>query len=263
MHMDQDEPTLPVALRSGAGVPIDPWEVVFPLVAFDTPDAPFRVLGSAAFIGPSGLFLTARHCVVADAGEPLWDQVFGLNHHARPALWLSPAPISDLAIGQLGPPIETCDVCSTNRALCLTTWTPEENEALRHFGCAETPVDYLGKEDIDHILSHRPTVTLYSGRCLGFHPDGIGLVKTPCFLSNVEVPFSASGGPVASGLGRVCGVISSSSEGGGYTTVTPVRDILGEVFSDPVSLPGREPLTGATVRYVIEELGGEILGTGH
>lgn len=249
-------------MRTASGEVVHPTEVVFPLTTKETPGGRFRVLGTASFIGPSGLFLTAKHCVVDENDQPLWGKLIGLSHHGHEVAWLSPAPRSDLAIGQLKAPSEECAVCKKNRVLCLTTWTPEEREIMLHYGCADTPVEHLGTEGAEDLVRHRPTVTQYRGHCLGFHPEGVGLLGVPCFLSSVGVPSSASGGPVVSGLGRVCGVNSTSSEGGGYTTVAPVRDVLDEVFSMPVRLPDREPLFGASVREVIELCGGEILGRG-
>jgi hypothetical protein len=130
---------------------------------------------------------------------------------------------TDLAIGQLK--MGDCESCLNHKVFQLCTWQPEPNEAMIHWGCDRSEIDLLDSDGTIDVLSGKKFFVGYEGSFQEFHPEGISLAKWPCYRTNAEFPHSASGGPVTNGIGRVCGINSTSSSGG-YSTAVLVKNIL-------------------------------------
>lgn len=214
--------------------PVDPRWVLFPLTSPYTrrngTEEPYRVIGTGFFIAKPGIFLTARHCLYRDEDmQEGWADFTAICHCAVGLKSYAVGSNTDIAIGQLD--FGDCRECANHRVFQLCTWDPEPREVMIHWGCADSEIELLetytaadGK--VHDKLTGRALYTQYHGRFEEFHPEGVGLARWPCYRTTAEFKSGDSGGPVTNGIGRVCAVNSSSSEGGGYSTSTLVRDIM-------------------------------------
>jgi len=129
-----------------------------------------------------------------------------------------------------------------------------------HWGCNETQINVVGTWGNTDLLSGTKKITGYRGSFTGYYPNGISLAKWPCYLTNAEFPSSASGGPVTGELGRACGINSTSSEGGGYSTAGLIKQILDSNIPGHFLINGECRSNQKTFRDIIHQYGGSIFG---
>ena len=134
-------------LRTEKGGLDNPNWSIFPIISHDTPEEPFRVIGTAFMIARPGIFLTARHCLYKDNNNSeVWADSLGVLHHAHRFKWTTYLDESDVAIGQLDFDEEPCQICENHSTWRLCTWSPVEKELICHWGC-ESSIITVENED--------------------------------------------------------------------------------------------------------------------
>lgn len=244
--------------KTETGNEVHPETVIFPITSSNTPTKPYRIIGTGFFIQKPGIFLTARHCLY-DSKDKLWTDLTCLAHHLLEIDWLIEFSNIDLAIGQLNMKENECDKCKNHKVLNLTTWEPEKNEIMIHWGCNQTELELVARSGDKDYIQGKKTITGYKGVFEKYYPNGISLAKWPCYFTNAEFPSSASGGPVTSGLGHVCGINSTSSEGGGYSTAVLIRNFLDSKIPGHFLINDEKRTNDLTFREVVTKYGGKIL----
>ena len=246
---------------------IDPRSALFPLTSPYTrrpgTEEPHRVIGTGFFIAKPGIFLTARHCLYRDEDmQEGWEDLTATCHCAVGLRSYAVGRDTDIAIGQLD--FGDCPECINHRVFQLCTWDPEPREKMIHWGCSDSDIDLLSTYTladgrVHDKLTGRAVYNQHHGHFEEFHPKGVGLANWPCYRTTAEFKSGDSGGPVTNGIGRVCAVNSSSSEGGGYSTSTLVRDIM-DTNLPRNFLVNDEPRDGdVTFREAFSCFGAEIL----
>lgn len=243
--------------KTEKGTEIHPETVIFPITSPNTPGKPYRVIGTGFFVQKPGIFLTARHCLSNSHGEP-WPDLTCILHHALNIEWLIVFKETDLAIGQLAMKNIACEECMKHKVLSLCTWEPEKNEVMIHWGCDQTEITLLKRCGNEDYLSGKKVITGYKGSFEEFYPVEISLARWPCYRTSAVFPHSASGGPVTNGIRRVCGINSTSSDGG-YSTAVLVKNIMDSKVSRHFLINNEPRKEDLTFGDVMKQFGAEVL----
>lgn len=214
-------------LKTENGEINDPKWSIFPLVSHDTPGRPFRVIGTAFMVARPGLFFTARHCLYKDnANSEVWGDLIGLLDHPYRMKWTTVLECSDVAIGQLDLDEFPSEECRKHAIWKLCKWTPVEAELICHFGCESTDISVESEAHPDYHLNASMAVTGHSGHFLQTESRYRPFTERSVHFTSASVPHSASGGPVMQSNGFVVGITTSSSDGGGYSVASLIKDAL-------------------------------------
>jgi len=242
--------------RTEKGEEIHPEGCIFPLTSAYTPGKPYRVIGTGFFIHKPGIFLTARHCLFDSNDEP-WADLLCMAHHPLEIKWLIDFKDTDLAIGQTV--MNDCEECKKHKMISLCTWKPEKDEVMIHWGCNQSEIQLQHRQGNLDYLAINKVIEGFKGKFEEFHPSGISIAPWPCYMTNVEFPHAASGGPVTNGIGRVCGINSTSSEGGGYSTAVLIKNILDSKVPRHFLINDQKRKNDITFGEVLKQYGVEVL----
>ncbi|MBE7439192.1 MAG: trypsin-like peptidase domain-containing protein [Spirochaetales bacterium] len=175
----------------------DPRESCFPLIHHHIDEKrrvlTVGILGSAFFISPSGLFLTARHVVEEYSGNiksPLKAILLRQpNFKMIPVIGLHHYPNTDISIGIVD--------------LTNDGWSPKPFRISKRRLPPNTPISAFGypKGTIEkQINNSTPRLNFnpnfYEGTCLDFHINGHRIAKWPVYEHSFQCEPGISGGPV-------------------------------------------------------------------
>lgn len=190
----------------------------------------YKFIGTGFFINDHGMFITAKH-VLEDETGPILCFYFPQDgtYMMRPLVRASLSTQSDFAIGILqqathkksGKPVR-------NKIFSLSFHVPEEGELISTYAYPESTVQI---EETTTKINFKPK--WYHGSVSDFFPEGMGFIKTPAIVADMESLGGCSGGPVFSlnGGGGVIGINSRGVEGQ-YNVVSLIEALLSVVFYD-------------------------------
>jgi hypothetical protein len=216
--------------QTADGVELHPNQGIFPLLAQE-PDGSFRFVGTAFFVAPAGIFLTAAH-VVADVQQgdgnppqPLAAVQFNADgtYLLRSVHVTARNPRADVAIGYLSPlrHRETSEPYP-NRVVTLSATYPRLGDHVVTFAYPKTRV-LAGPP---HHLDFEPAY--FAGKVVHHWPNGRDAVILPsaCFQTTMVLHGGASGGPVFGPDGGAFGVNSTGFGEDELSFVSSVWDAL-------------------------------------
>jgi Trypsin-like peptidase domain len=231
---------------TGNGDPIDPSLAIFPIVRYDA-EHKLHLLGTGFFISTTGLFVTARHVLMATFDQkgrqqyPIGIVQFfsGGVYLQRPILRCAPHPTADVAVGVAAPMKRTRDgEPLTNPILTLTLAPPDLNARVMTFAYPKhVNVTLSGGVQIVHVGP-----AYYDGDISEYFPAGHDrlLLSAPCYQTSMIIHSGASGGPVFSRTGAVFGVNSTGIDGTDISFVSRINEIF-ELAIDDVDMGDGPP----------------------
>lgn len=179
-------------------------------------------LGTAFFVAPHGIFITAGHVVENDGDVN--HSLSILLHNGTDAAWVKVAAVAmhpsiDAAIGYI-------DITSKPPILRLGTDELPANEPIAMYGYSRTKSRKLHRDDRDLpalLVSFLPR--FYRGCIDAHYPGGFGLTKWPVYVHTAQSLGGISGGPmIRISNGAIYGLLSSGSEQ--YGVATDIRHLL-------------------------------------
>jgi Trypsin-like peptidase domain len=216
--------------QAADGVAFLPNQGVFPLLTQET-DGSFRFIGTAFFVAPAGIFLTAAH-VVADVPhahgaptQPLAAVQFNADgtYLLRSVHVTARSPRADLAIGYLSPlqHRETGEPYP-NRVVTLSATEPKPGDPVVTFAYPKTRT-LAGPP---HRLDFEPTY--FAGHVVQHWPAGRDAILLPsaCFQTTMVLHGGASGGPVFGPDGGAFGINSTGFGEDELSFVSSVWDAI-------------------------------------
>ncbi|RPJ19325.1 MAG: serine protease [Planctomycetaceae bacterium] len=245
--VDGEKPLSARNVTNGLEVPIT--DTIFPIVQADGP-GPWYPIGTGFFIGPFGLFATAKHVLFDREGNHLGSLVGAQLVYAesriemREIVKVSAHERADVAVGVLR---QADDQAGTpNTRLTLTERIPEpDSEVLS--------IAFPRGEAVGEPGKFRITVrtAAIKGRLSQHYPERRDSVMLPgrCYQTTMDIRGGASGGPVAFGDGSIFGINSTGmeSEDEQIGWVSSIADIL-DLPLNKVQLPDGERREWVTVR---------------
>ena len=207
------------------------FEAIFPIVRQIDEDC-LELVGTGFFINENGLFVSAKHVLLepfdqnSNQTHPiallhLWPNYEYLIRHIT---WCSSHNTADVAIGFVEPEASPVTNASLrNKVLTLTTSSPRIGETVVTYAYPKTRVEQIGSKQ---VLNLKPA--FYDGKLEEYLPNGEGLLKGPCYRTNIFIHGGASGGPVVGKFGRVFAINSASFNGAENTScVSRIDEIIG------------------------------------
>jgi len=239
---------------SGTGEITHPSELIFPILKV-TIAGEVTLVGAGFFIGPNGLFVTARHVLVdyfvenperveeewvqTDAGFIVQNRGDGspvrrLIHNAS---FLRNR--SDVSVARLKLAFDLVtkeDIL--NGRLTVSDRIPEVGEQI--FSCAH-PKTKISKNQETSVVQISLDTSYYSGKVTEVFPSGRDRHNLPnqCFRTDMHIHPGASGGPVFDEKGHVLGVNSTSLFGEtNISYVSSIGDIFNQSIFEVETTPG-------------------------
>ena len=242
-------------VRTGDGDPADASHAIFPIVKYD-PDSRPHLIGTGFFVSNMGLFVTARHVLLAAFDEhghqrdPIGIIQFLPNgtYLRRPILRCTTHRIADVAVGVAAPMSNNKDGTPlTNRVLTLTVDPPNIGTRVVTFAYPKH-INLIG--DVQ-ILSFAPT--WFDGKIEEHLTAGRDRVVLPgpCYQTSIVIHGGASGGPVFCPSGCVFGVNSTGFDGTDISYVSRVNETL-TLTVEGVSMGGDLPRMTSAMEMVRE-----------
>lgn len=184
----------------------------------------FQFLGTGFFITDTGLFVTAKHVLEHFRPEELvvWHFLPNNEYISRPISAFTCHETADVAVGQLVAAIDpTTNELVINNKHMLTTVQPPIGEHVATFAYPNTVIE---PTEIGQRLHFNPG--FYAGQLEEYYPNGIGLLRGPCYRTSIVIHSGASGGPVASPSRPVFGVNSTGMTGLNVSHISRINEIL-------------------------------------
>jgi trypsin-like peptidase len=228
------------SFRNHRGLWAHPLEVVVPVLE-QTDDDSARIRGTAFFVQPQGIFLTAAHVVddfESTTSFLMLPQFIPATHKyiRRFIVQVFCHGKTDIAAGLALPlPASNDDDTIRTRAMAVTTTLPQVGELVHYYG-------YPNSRIAPGVRSGEFEVDILPGWSQGMVEDilhGRDAVMQPgcCIQTSLDTDPGASGGPVMDSRGRVFAVISSGLESG-LTYIAPIADILDLPVGSPDAVAG-------------------------
>ena len=214
----------PPFFKDNGGNIIAPIELVFPIVRFR--NHKFETIGTGFFVHPAGGFVTARHCLYI--GNTYDDNCYAIQtvkgyQHVRKIQYFEAHPEADIGMGMLRGELKDrrSGRISLRPTLPVSLTPPNINDEISTLAYPRMKI----KENNVAVFP----CDRYIGQILDHLPDGTGMLKSPCYVTNMEIKSGASGGPVLRGK-HIIGVNSVSmdiSDGGDpISFITPIQQIF-------------------------------------
>jgi trypsin-like peptidase len=184
----------------------------------------YQFIATGFFIADSGLFVTAKHVLESFSPERLvaWQFLPDNEYLPRPILAFSCHETCDVAVGQLVPAVNpTSGELLINNKHMLTTVPPPVGEHVATFAYPNTVIE---PTEIGQRLQFNPD--FYEGLIEEYFPNGVGLLRGPCYRTSMQIYSGASGGPVASPSRPVFAVNSTGMNGIDVSHVSRIDEIL-------------------------------------
>jgi hypothetical protein len=211
-------------------------ETVFPILTmldFGTPHQRYQYVATASFIHPRGVFVTAKHALLDNAGNQLFPAIaihqYGrftcVRHLQNFRIHLT----DDIAVGELN------EHCGHNGM----RFGPQNLVAALPSSIEELPIDHyirsfayprseLGTVEENFVQNANFIGNWSEGLIEEYHPNGRDRVFLPgrCYRTSMPVLAGASGGPVFNEEGYIIGVNSTSFGEEPPSHITPLEGIL-------------------------------------
>lgn len=232
--------------KNEAGEEVNFNQSIFPIVRSDE-KGHFHLLGTGFYITTNGLFVTARHVLMAplDSNEqqkyPIGILQFmpDNTYYVRPILRFARHGTADLALGVAAPMSHKKDRTPLNtRILTLTTNAPEPPSRV---------VTYAYPKHLSVIVDGAQSIhfkpTFYDGNIVTFFPNGRDrtMLPGPCYQTTMIVHGGASGGPVFAKSGSVFGVNSTGYDNTDISFVSRIDEIFDLAIDGIVMTPESAP----------------------
>jgi Trypsin-like peptidase domain len=242
-YFHKEESGVPVesCFRDDLGRPADGSQTVFPIIQ-TSDNEQWRAIGTGFFISKLGLFATAKHVLVDNAGNPVSDLaglqlLRGQNEMIlRQIIKIVTHPKADVAIGTLyDEPFAAEGVPTDNKFFKLMRDVPPVGAKVATFAYPKSEHSVDGETFKIKFRLHA-----IEGVVEDYHPDGRDASMLPgrCFRTSMNLLAGASGGPVAFGNGGVFGVNSTGLQSIPVSFISSILDVLDLELPD-VRLPGR------------------------
>jgi hypothetical protein len=241
-------------MKTEDGKETDPGYGVFPIIRNDS-NGRTDLLGTGFFITTTGLFVTARHVLMApfdDKGRERFG--IGMIQHLpenkylfRPILRCTSHYVSDVTVGVAAPMQCNHDgLPLKNPVFTLDTDIPVPGTRSITYAYPRYSRDVVGEIQRIHFAPR-----FYNGEIQEYFPSGRDRVLLPgrCYRTSMLLHAGASGGPVFSPNGLVFGVNSTGYDGTDVSFVSSVTDIF-DLLIDDVQL-GNEAPRSVRIRELI------------
>ena len=197
-------------------------EATFPILE-KVDDTHYQFIGTGFFIADTGLFATAKHVLEPSSQEALvaWHFLPNNEYLPRPVQAFSCHKTCDIAVGQLIPAVDSRNRLLINNKQKLTTVPPPIGEHVATFAYPNTVVE---PTEIGQRLHFNPI--FYDGRLEQFFPNGVGLLRGPCYRTSIVIHGGASGGPVAGPSKPVFAINSTGMNGVDVSHVSRIDEIV-------------------------------------
>ena len=214
--------------KDGNGNEVDPSHTVFPIIKHGT-DGLISLIGTGFFIAENGVFLTAKHVLMEVMDEKgvqthaiALVQFLGGSYLIRPILRCTSHEIADISVGiaaqmtndETGEPLK-------NKLLKLTPNLDGIGSRVSTYAYPKSEIKHAEKQEL-HFYPD-----FYEGVVQEHYPTGRDKVMLPgpCSQTSMHIHGGASGGPVFTENGLVCGVNSTGYEDDALSFITPVKTI--------------------------------------
>lgn len=184
----------------------------------------YQFVGTGFFITDTGLFVTAKHVLESISPERLvvWQFLPNNEYFTRAVLAFSCHETCDVAVGQLVSAVNpTTNELLINNKHMLTTVPPPIGEHVATFAYPNTVIE---STEIGQQLHFNPD--FYEGLLEEYLPNGVGLLRGPCYRTSIVIHGGASGGPVASPSKPVFAINSTGMNGMDVSHVSRIDEIL-------------------------------------
>lgn len=219
----------------GNGNIVDLGTTIFPILKQDG-EGSLCLIGTGFFITENGIFATAKHVLldVIDANgvqtHPIvLIQFLGGSYVIRPILRCTSHDVADISVGIAAPMSHsTLGTPLKNKILTLTQNVPEVGQPVSTYAYPKSVIE-RGEVQKLHFYPD-----FFGGVMQEHYPNGrdSALMPGPCMQTSMYIHGGASGGPVFSANGRVCGVNSTGFENDDLSFVTPIHTIENLLLAD-------------------------------
>lgn len=227
------------SVRTGTGASANLVSAVFPIVRFSS-EGFMDLLGTGFFISTNGLFVTARHVLLAPF-DSMGRQAYPIamlhfyqegSYLQRPILRCASHAVADVAVGVAAPMTRNSDGTPlTNPVLALTLVPPELQARIVTYAYPRyANIAVEGGQRFNVVPSW------YDGDIIESLPTGRDrvLLPGPCYRTNIIIHHGASGGPVFSRSGKVFAVNSTGFDGTDVSYVSRINEILDLTIDDVI-----------------------------
>jgi len=172
----------------------DPRESCCPLLHYEKTEksVTLKILGTAFFISPAGLFITAKHVVEEYDGKissPLHIMLLKKpNYKIANVIALHQYPQSDFAIGL----VDFTNEGWRPKIFKLSKKRLENGTKVASFGYSKTEQRIIDNKKFGIELNP----SFYEGEVLSYHENGFTIAKWPVYSHSFECMPGISGGPV-------------------------------------------------------------------
>jgi hypothetical protein len=226
-HLRGEAPPGLYGFEDETGARLEGGETIIPLLELIDHQR-YQFIGTAFFITSTGVFVTAKHVLMAarDRGHTIatWQLIPPNQWLIRPVDQLSFHDTDDLAVGVARPAAhsETHEML-INPRLPLTMRAHPVGSRVSTYAYPST---VILSTDAGQTLSFQPR--FYEGRILEHLPNGRDrvILPGPCYRTSMIIHHGASGGPVAGPCGRVFAVNSTGIQGTDDSYVSQIDGIL-------------------------------------
>jgi len=243
----------------GDGNVVDPGAAIFPILKQGS-DGSFYLIGTGFFIAENGIFATAKHVLLDVIGadgvqtNPIvmvqfLDGIYVIRHIVR----CTSHDVADISVGIAAPMNHnTLGTPLKNKILRLTQSIPTIGQPLSTYAYPKSVIKHGEVQEL-HFWPD-----FFAGVMREHYPNGRDsvLMPGPCSQTSMYIHGGASGGPVFSANGRVCGVNSTGFENDDISFVTPIHTIENLILSDvfiPTNMTGqvrvRELIDNSFIAY--------------
>ena len=183
----------------------------------------YKFVATGFFVTDSGLFVTAKHVLEDFSPERLvvWQFLPNNEYFPRPILAFSCHATCDVAVGQLVRAVNPSGELLINNKHMLTTVAPPIGEHVATYAYPNTEIVLT---EIGQRLHFNPD--FYEGLLEEYIPNGVGLLRGPCYRTSIVIHGGASGGPVASSSRPVFAINSTGINGMDVSHVSRIDEIL-------------------------------------